>query len=177
MSNILRQLAKSMLSDFRDRWGDDDFTVFDSAIRRSKFQRQKGIHPLICLCTALDPRFKHLPGIPNIDNQQMVWDVILQKMMALLNYSDNSSEQYNNNNEYNFEDETRIKEPNDTDKYLIEMLELDETTIDGVSDIREGNSNEFSCIEELKLYRNQEILPLKVKGGDGYSNPLLWWKN
>ena len=57
------------------------------------------------------------------------------------------------------------------------MLELDEKTIDGVSDIREGNSNEVSCIEELKLYRKQEILPLKVKGGDGYSNPLLWWKN
>ena len=46
-------------------------------------------------------------------------------MMSLLNYSDSSSEQYNNNNEYNFEDETRIKEPNDTYKYLIEMLELD----------------------------------------------------
>ena len=58
---LAKRLSNEILQDFEDRWGDANYAILDGGnVRRVGHNRQKGIHPVLTIGTALDPRTKHL---------------------------------------------------------------------------------------------------------------------
>jgi hypothetical protein len=59
---VRKTMAKTMLKDFEEHWGGDNWLIFNPSGKTSRAEggRQKGIHPALIIATFLDPRFRHL---------------------------------------------------------------------------------------------------------------------
>jgi hypothetical protein len=77
-----RNLAKTLHDDFCGRWRDANAPVFNPNVVRAYMQRQVGIHPLICLATCMDPRFKSLPTF-RLDEKEGLWKALLDWMVNM----------------------------------------------------------------------------------------------
>ena len=76
----VKYLARNMLTDFKKRWGDEHHPIFTGLVTRGRLLRQIGIHPLMFVASALDPRIK-LCSMQNGPSKQTVWDQILNLMV------------------------------------------------------------------------------------------------
>jgi hypothetical protein len=77
-----RNLAKALHDDFCARWRYAHRPVFHPKVVRGFMQRQVGIHPLICLATCMDPRFKSLPTF-RLDEKEDLWKALLDWMVKM----------------------------------------------------------------------------------------------
>ena len=79
-----KDLAKSFLKDFNVRWLKPDDAVFNPGPngkpRRSKGNRQVGIHPVLCVATLLDPRTKALTPVRDVESKERIKDFVLGLM-------------------------------------------------------------------------------------------------
>jgi hypothetical protein len=83
MMRLLRlseRWPKFLLDDSNVRWRDADAKVYQREIQRGFMNHQEGIHPMILLASALDPRFKNLPGI-DFNSQDEIWEEIVDMMV------------------------------------------------------------------------------------------------
>jgi KRAB domain-containing zinc finger protein len=82
-STPTRALAKILLDDFNGRFGDGENDVYSDQVRIGRMNRQVGLHPMVILASALDPRVKSLnPFIPE-GEREAVWSAVLDKMVEI----------------------------------------------------------------------------------------------
>lgn len=159
---------------------------------RGARNRQVGISPLLIKAAALDPRLKHLSGVPGTQHQ-MVWDALTadgvliaqEEMLAEQAAQEEMADLALQNavaaaapapadvaaagNEYS--------EPFDLMNHVQGILAVDaETTAEVVVPAQEGVTH------EIRLYRQEPCLPFNTPdparpGNQLKTDPLLWWSN
>jgi hypothetical protein len=118
---LANQLSKKILEDFENRWGDADYAIFelglgvDAEIRRVQQNRQKGIHPVLVLATALDPRTKNLKGMKHQEINQ-VWDYVSNSLLRM--YAGEDEDENGDDEDDNSEDDNS---DNDEDQFLSQL--------------------------------------------------------
>ena len=80
--NRVRNLAKRLLFDFRERWKQDNASQYlvGDVITRGRGIRQVGLHPLAAFASALDPRTKFLKAYSKEDRIK-IWAGLHNKAM------------------------------------------------------------------------------------------------
>ena len=74
---FLEYIIKNISIDFDQRWGDEDSDQFDGEIIRGRANRQVGMHTVIAIACALDPRNKGLSSY-NETEKDDIWDILTQ---------------------------------------------------------------------------------------------------
>ena len=75
----VKNLAMRLLKDFRLRLRDDEESQFDGEVKRGRGRRQCGIHATVAMATA--PRTKKLGAFVNGNDENMIWDAMLNEMV------------------------------------------------------------------------------------------------
>jgi hypothetical protein len=84
-STFIKTLAQKMLKDFNVRWGSgEDGTIFTEWFEEGPHRRRKGIPTQVLLAFALDPRFKHLPGM-SPEDQASIKSELRRRLLLLAN--------------------------------------------------------------------------------------------
>ena len=86
----MRKLISSMIDDFTSRWGNLSNPKFNKVVQQGAKNCQVGIHPLILVTTALDPRLKNLTCCEDDEDKKAIWDDILEKMIPVMTEKANS---------------------------------------------------------------------------------------
>jgi hypothetical protein len=82
-SEHARAVASLMLSDFNERWGQGlPGTVFNEHKIRASRDRRKGIHLTTLVAFAMDPRFKDLPGLNEVD-RRLLKEEVKRRLLAV----------------------------------------------------------------------------------------------
>ena len=160
----IRNLSKTMLDDFNTRWGSGEAgTKFSESETEGNNRRRKGIPKVTLLAFALDPRFKHLPGMDNVDKEKIKGE--LRRRIKVLHESDDEKE-----------------------KDALPQRDLPTVIVDEYGDLFEDvevqreQSTPSDTVDELidaqlTLFWNSSKLPMKsiVNGKTVINNPLSWW--
>jgi hypothetical protein len=82
--NRVKNLAKRLLFDFRERWKPDEASQYmeGAVVTRGRGIRQVGLHPLAAFASALDPRTKLLKAYSKEDRKK-IWVGLQQKQKAM----------------------------------------------------------------------------------------------
>jgi hypothetical protein len=69
----VKNLAKRLLCDFRERWKQDDDSQYleGDEVTRGRMNRQVGLHPMAAFASALDPRTKLLKAYSKVDRKKI----------------------------------------------------------------------------------------------------------
>ena len=166
--NYVEWLIKNINSDFEERWGKDNERQFSSTVVRGKMNRQIGIHPVIAVASALDPRYKGLKCYDNVDRESIWWH--------LLRHAANASESlniYNENDDDNLN--RRMGQNNDgreanevDDDFTSFMNEMNENSNLSNEDVNNGDGGD----NELDVGANDD----ELDGGEDRENENIHWR-
>ena len=161
----VRNLVSSMIDDFTSRWGHSSNPKFNKVVQRGSKNRQVGIHPLILIATALDPRLKNLTCCKDDRDKKEIWDDILEKMIPIMTEKANSVSFVPNEND----------QDNNSNQNIV-SCDLDSDVEDFFNDIEQAqnlpnqnlannNSNTIDtirelCSRELKSYQDAKLLEI-----------------
>ena len=165
LNDNVKLLVQTMLNDFILRWGDSADPKFNKVVKRGYKNRQVGIHPIILIATALDPRLKNLSFCNCDSDKEAIWDDILEKMIVIMKESMNSDQALVSRNE----------SMNNTSTNQV-TCDLDSDVEDFLDDIQlsqnlptqgivNNNQNDIAhirelCLRELKSYRECKLLEI-----------------
>ena len=169
----LVSLLNKLLSDFRTRWMPENTLQFSENVLRGHNCRQVGIHPLISIATALDPRFKSLSVYDDDDSKDKVWQQVLALMV---NEAESRPEFENIHNEINV---STIDNNNSIDSDIEDIIDEIERNNQFSHNVnmyrRDENSNtghvHDMCTSELESYK--KIVPLSFLHTDAFGNKHL----
>jgi hypothetical protein len=189
-----RNLAKALHDDFCVRWRDANAPVFDPKVVSVYMQRQVGIHPLICLATCMDPRFKNLPTF-RLDEKEGLWKALLDWMVKMAPSVTPPHEPpvvpppeagmaaAPDNAATGTLPPSMRDQAYDDNKFICVFLEeLDMANMienqTGLDQGATGMSLMDRLEDELKRYRARpsESVFINARTKE-YRNPLIWWKN
>jgi hypothetical protein len=186
-----RNLARTLHHDFCTRWKDGDAPVlFDPRVLRGRMQRQLGIHPIICLATCMDPRFKNLPMFQP-DEKEGLWKALqdwMEKMAHLV-----LPQLANDPSVVPPDAATGLLPPARTPGEALQQEQDDDLyafleEVDNVNDSAnqrtgvgagtDGMSLSEKVKDELKRYRARPAQSVFINTmTKEYRNPLIWWKD
>ena len=191
--NFLEWLIRNIHTDFEERWGTHDEPKFSREVQRGKYKRQKGIHFIIAVATALDPRYKGLRCYSANDRNE-IWDSVLTHAidisvsLSIYSEDDNGNRVVTNENRVDVED-------NENDELAMFMNDMNDNSNGEFGEIGNNNENDFEngdnnadenanaddnlhrtmCEREVTEYRNMTMLALQTNGK--YNCPLIdFWK-
>ena len=174
IEDFLPDLIMKMKKDFVARFGDGDARQYDGTINRGFLNRQIGIHPLIVIASALDPRFKALSCFWIQEDKDAIWKSLLDEMVNYAkskNLFEDGDNDANNNTVSNKETESG----NDKDELDDFLMDLDKNYGDDEILNDQGNNEEdgvnsvedrifCKCKKELNEYR--KLKPSSIFIGD-----------
>ena len=164
----MKYMAKNLLGDFRNRWGNEVDEVFTGTVKRGSENRQIGIHPVFWIAHFLDPRFKLL-NVPQEQSKENIKGHVLKLMMEL--------QQENQQQDV----VPMVPEPlaaAEEEDDLFASIDAAANAAEG-QEVQQGISVEDSCKAEMQLYLNLprlQVVQGKVNGKNVFHNPLLWWQ-
>lgn len=170
----VKNLATRLLHDFRTRWLDErdvNQPAFTGNVIRGTYNRQYGIHPIISIATALDPRFKKLKSY-SIGDQERIWDALLKKsqLRGLFLHPEEVCQVVDPIVEVPEANVVRAASATDYFHELIDSESDEEVEVDLLQQIPQ------QCSDEIEAYRKLPRLPIKRGRTNTYNNPLEWWK-
>ena len=132
--------------DFEKRWGNQVNRQFNSEVVRGSYNRQIGIHPVMCVASDLDPRFKNLVSLEHEADKASLWDSVLILILELkvsehsnVNVNGGNNVRHERQNDQNivFHENNNpiMQQGDDIDEFLDELNDDD----DGVN-IDDGDS-------------------------------------
>ena len=182
--NFLEYIVKNMKIDFDERWGEDDDPKFEGVVVRGNMDRQIGIHTVIAVACALDPRSKALSAYSD-EEKDHIWDMVTNFASE---YSDmnhiyvlplplDDADNVNRGVPNVLNDIENDDNVNELDAYLREANQ-DENLNGNGQDLNVDNQNGDDlheddepvgyglqkCIEEIEKYRNLRPLPYNENG-------------
>ena len=170
----LHTVIESMIKKFDEVFGDMN-KPFHPTVERGKKDRQVRIHPVFIKAHALDPRFKKLRLISDLDNRNAVWNALLADMVAL----GPASGEGNRGSAVATAEETAESpqdQPMSPHSKAMAMM-FSHAQPQGTSDDIPGSSGqrvqtwEEQCSTELENYKVLSELNLMA-----HNDPLEWWR-
>ena len=180
--NKVKNLAKRLLFDFRDRWKPDEASQYleGDVVTRGRGIRQVGLHPLAAFASALDPRTKQLKAYPRGDRQK-IWAGLHLKAMehcqvpgGLLEVEQQELVHTpaaelqppgpKNTDLQNFFD---LGQDSEDDKDMEGTLNAEADAVANITRKIEGEISKYKQLPHLQLYDSENEL----------NDPLLWWKS
>lgn len=136
--------------------------------RRGARNRQIGVHPVLIIASALDPRTKELSFVTNQETKNAIWNFVLSIMEGMAREIGTNTE----------DDEESIVVNNDaeTAMNIFELMDAEEAE----AEARSAESDELSlggtrtatetdCKSEIRRYKQAQRLSFT-------KDPLQWWK-
>ena len=174
IQDFLPDLIMKMKKDFIARFGEGDARQFDGSINRGFLNRQIGIHPLIVIASALDPRFKSLSCFWIQEDKDAIWKSLLDEMVNYAKdnnlYKQDDVDGKDNKAAPNEKDQGNDKD--DLDHFLMDLDQNygdDEILNDESNNDEDGIDSEEDritrkCMKELNDYR--KLQPSSIYGED-----------
>jgi hypothetical protein len=175
----VKNLAKRLLHDFRERWKPDDASQYleGDEVTRGRLNRQVGLHPLAAFASALDPRTKILKAYSKVDRKK-IWAGLQQKAMdhCLLPGGAVELEEQEVANNPNQEEGAPELEPGSKASDLQDFFDLGQESEEDEADEGTLGREQDAVVSierqiEGEISKYQTLSYLKIT-----SDPLLWWK-
>ena len=159
----VKKLIQNLISDFYERWGYHHTSKFNPEVVRGYRNRQIGVHPLVIICTALDPRLKNLTFIETEEEKETVWNSILSLMIEIMKENgvgaptavSNSSNHYNSiQNECDLDSDTED---------FFDSIEESQNLCPTQNRLGCPNNDEHCremCLCELNAYKQAKLLEI-----------------
>ncbi len=185
--DFLEYLIRNIHKDFEARWGREGESQFNVEVQRGEKNRQKGIHPVVAIATALDPRYKGLRTFTNEDKEN-IWEEVHSIATNLSEDGEYYDDEDMAMNERNQVVRNRRDNMNNdgNEELLMFMMEMnqgenefginDEAADDNsIPDEENNNIHYRNTLRELETYKEMPILPIMSNGK--YNDPFTdFWK-
>lgn len=172
----VKTIARKMLLDFNTRWGQGmPGTVFNEHLIRGDRGVRKGLPTSTLVAFALDPRFKHMPGLHQID-KDLLMNEIKRRLLTIANEEGIG---------YTAAPVATTPQAiaHDHDEYgaLFDDVEVEEVEMNMTLNQHGHNPNvlEAAVDAQLNMYWTSQGIKRTsvVNGAVIINNPLEWWAN
>jgi hypothetical protein len=174
--NRVKNLAKRLLFDFRERWKPDEVSQYleGDIVTRGRGNRQVGLHPLAAFASVLDPRTKLLKAYSK-DDHFKIWAGLHQNAMQhcqLLGGTLPSAQQelITPTNQ-----DPTGPDSSDLQDLFEEGYHSDEDVADEVGEEDAGANMAREIEHEICKYKALSALPFH-DNSKNFAGPLIWWR-
>lgn len=157
----VKELVQRMINDHQIRWGKDHMQKFNSTVLRGNRNRQVGLHPIVVLSTALDPRLKNLTFLHDDEEKNCVWAYVLENMMDIAKTSIQNQD-YPITNSSNSEHGVNCDLDSDTEDFFDEIHHSQNIPTNNENETNNHNSEHLRlvCQQELSSYQQHKLLEI-----------------
>ena len=150
-----------MINDHQIRWGKDHMQKFNSTVLRGNRNRQVGLHPIVVLSTALDPRLKNLTFLHDDEEKNCVWAYVLENMMDIAKTSIQNQD-YPITNSSNSEHGVNCDLDSITEDFFDEIHHSQNIPTNNENETNNHNSEHLRlvCQQELSSYQQHKLLEI-----------------